>query len=184
MFNVLVVDDQPPIVNAMRRVINQIPAGWLHQQACNVTGFSDPAEALQSLNEKPYDVVVADLAMPGMGGMEFLRKAQQLQPDATRIIVSGHGSFPTALAAINETQVFRFVPKPWNDKELQLALTQALLTAELQRENQQLADSVRADTNHADAQASSLRKLEAEYPGITRVDWDDSGAICIDEDAP
>jgi YesN/AraC family two-component response regulator len=182
MYNILLLDDEPAIVNAMRRVIARIPSSWL-AQPCSISGFTDPDIALHALAETDYDVVVADLRMPRMSGLDFLRHAQTLQPDATRIIVSGHGDFTAVLAALNETQVFRFVPKPWNDRELQLAMVQALLTRDLQRENQQLADQVRAGGHRGYQPASSLRKLEAECPGITHVERDEYGAICIDEAA-
>ena len=182
MYNILVVDDEPPIVNAIRRVLGRIPASWL-AQPCAITSFNDPAEALQSLGgDTAFDVVIADLRMPGMGGLEFLRHAQQLQPDAMRIIISGHGDFSVVLAALNDTQVFRFVPKPWDENELQLAVVQALLTGDLQRENQKLADRVRAGAGSGAEGAASLRKLEAECPGITHVVRDEAGAICIDDD--
>ncbi len=180
MYEILLLDDEPAIVSAMRRVIGRIPSNWL-AQPCNIHGFSTPSDALQSLNETDYDVVVSDLRMPEMNGLEFLGQAQQLQPDAMRIIISGHGDFPAVLAALNETHVFRFVPKPWNDKELQLALVQALLTRDLQRENQQLADRVRSGAGDWSRQSGDMRKLEAECPGITHVVRDESGAICIDE---
>lgn len=182
MYNILILDDEPAIVNAMRRVIGRIPSSWL-AQPCEIAGFSDQTAALQSLGETEYDVVISDLRMPGMSGLEFLTHAQQLQPDATRIIISGHGDFSVVLAALNETQVFRFVPKPWDDKELQLALVQALLTRDLQRENQQLADQVRSSVGAWSSQDSSMRKLEAEYPGITHVVRDESGAIFLNEEA-
>lgn len=179
MYTILLLDDEPAIVSAMRRVITRIPASWL-AQPCEISGFNDPNEALRSLEETDYDVVISDLRMPGMGGLEFLSHAQQLQPDAMRIIISGHGDFSVVLAALNETQVFRFVPKPWNDKELQLALVQALLTRDLHRENEQLADRVRAGAGAWTHETASMRKLEAECPGITHVARDDSGAICLD----
>lgn len=182
MYNILVLDDESSIVNAMRRVIGRIPSSWL-VQPCSVSGFTDPDIALRALAESDYDVVVADLRMPRMSGLEFLRQAQGMQPDATRIIVSGHGDFTAVLAALNETQVFRFVPKPWIDRELQLAIVQALLTRDLQRENQQLADQVRAAGHHGYQPTSSMRRLEAECPGITHVERDEYGAICIDESA-
>lgn len=182
MYNILVLDDEPAIVNAMRRVIGRIPKSWL-AQPCNVAGFSDPSTALTSLSETDYDAVVSDLRMPGMSGLEFLRHAQQLQPDAMRIIISGHGDFKVVLEALNETQVYRFVPKPWDEKELQLALVQALLTRDMQRENQELADQMRTHADTWSTRDSSMRKLEAECPGITHVMRDEFGAIMLDESA-
>ncbi|HEX7325552.1 MAG TPA: response regulator [Rhodanobacteraceae bacterium] len=180
MYNVLVVDDEPAMVNAMRRVIARIPRNWL-DEGCQVTGVSDPGDALERLDgDAPYAVVIADLRMPAINGIELLRRAREAQPDAVRIIMSGHGDFPAVLAAINDTQVFRFLPKPWKDDEMQRAVVQAIRTGELQRENEQLAAKARARAGSVSNHDTDLRKLEAEYPGITHVDRDESGAICLD----
>lgn len=180
MYHVLVVDDEPAMVNAMRRVIARIPPTWL-EQGCRVTGVSDPGDALAHLEgDTPFDVVIADLRMPDIDGLELLRRAKAAQPNAVRIIMSGHGDFPTVLAAINDTQVFRFVPKPWKDSEMQRAVVQAIRTGALQRENERLADTLRDAASSEPGQSMELRKLEAEYPGITHVDRDETGAIYLD----
>ena len=85
------------------------------------------------------------------------------------------------MAAINDSGVFRFVAKPWDDAELQLTLTLALQTRTMQRENQRLADEVRVQRGQLSEQDARLRELEAECPGITRVERDDTGAIVLGE---
>jgi DNA-binding NtrC family response regulator len=119
--------------------------------------------------------------MPGVDGLDFLRQVRKLQPDAVRIVISGHGDLPSALAAINDVGVFRFVAKPWDEGELQLTLASALQTRALQRENQRLADEVRVQRGQLSEQDARLRELEAECPGITNVERDDNDAIVLDE---
>lgn len=180
MYNILVLDDQPPIINAMRRVIDRIPSDLLDAR-CRVHGFDNPDNALGSLRDVSYDAVISDLRMPGVDGLDFLRQARKLQPDAIRIVISGHGDLSSTMAAINDVGVFRFVAKPWDEAELQLTLALALQTRALQRENQRLADEVRVQRGQLSEQDARLRELEAECPGITRVDRDDTGAIVLDE---
>lgn len=180
MFNILVLDDQPAIINAMRRAIDRIPPDLLDSR-CRVHGFDNPENALESLRDVAYDAVISDLRMPEVDGLDFLRQARELQPDAVRMVISGYGDLPSAIAAINDVGVFRFVAKPWDDDELQLTLALALQTRGMQRENQRLADEVRVQRGQLSEHDALLRELEAECPGITRVERDETGAIVLDE---
>lgn len=180
MYNILILDDQSAIINAMRRAIDRIPSDLLDSR-CRVHGFDNPKNALESLRDVAYDAVISDLRMPGVDGLDFLRQARDLQPDAVRILISGYGDLPSAMAAINDIGVFRFVAKPWDDAELQLTLVAALQTRTMQRENQRLADEVRVQRGQLSEQDARLRELESECPGITRVERDDTGAIVLGE---
>ncbi|KGI78242.1 response regulator [Oleiagrimonas soli] len=179
-YSLLVLDDEPQIVKAMTRVLARMPSEWL-DAPCDVRGFSDPHEALASLGERSYDLVISDLRMPLMNGMEFLRQSLDLQPDAMRIVISGHADLPTVMAAINDVQVFRFIDKPWNDTELQMGVAQALRNCMLLRENKRLADVVRVQRSTISKHEQALRDLEADSPGITHVERDETGAIFLDE---
>lgn len=179
-YSLLVLDDEPQIVKAMTRVLARMPSEWL-DAPCAVQGFTDPHEALASLGERNYDLVISDLRMPIMNGLDFLRQALELQPDAMRIVISGHTDLPTVMSAVNDTRVFRFIDKPWNDTELQMGVAQALRNCMLLRENQRLADVVRVQRSTISRQEEALRDLEADSPGITHVERDETGAIFIDE---
>jgi DNA-binding NtrC family response regulator len=181
-YKLLLLDDETPILNALVRVIQRIPADRLAGD-CLIRSFTDPAQALQSLREESYDLLVTDFRMPAMDGLEFLRQAIEHQPEVARIVISGQADLPAVTAAINDVQVFRFVNKPWVDDELQLAIVQTLKAHALRRENQRLADLVRAQQGTISRQEAALRELEAECPGITRVERDESGAIYLDVDA-
>ncbi len=180
MYNILVLDDQPQIINAIRRLVERIPPDWLDGR-CRVHGFDNPVTALASLQDVAYDVIISDLRMPDIDGLEFLRRTLQLQPSAARMVMSGYGDLPAVIAAINEIRACRFVAKPWNDDDLQRTLAAALHDGALQRENQRLADDVRVQRGEISAQDAVLRQLEAECPGITQVEWDETGAIVLGE---
>ncbi|SEI88546.1 response regulator [Frateuria terrea] len=180
-YKLLLLDDEPAILSALSRVINRIGAERLGAP-CRISAYTDASLALTSLQSEPYDLVITDFRMPAMSGLDFLREAIRYQPDIARIIISGHADLPTMVAAINDTQVFRFVGKPWDDNELQLAVIQALHVYTLSRENQRLADLVRVQQGTISRQEAELRQLESECPGITRVERDERGAIYLDED--
>ncbi|HET6631693.1 MAG TPA: response regulator [Rhodanobacteraceae bacterium] len=181
MYKLLLLDDEQPILSALRRVISRIPPQRL-DGGCSMATFTDPAQALDSLRDEPCDLILADYRLPGMDGLDFLRRAIEIQPDVARIVISGQADLPVVLSAINDARVFRFVSKPWSDAELQLCIVQALQDCTLRRENQRLADLVRSQQNALSRHEAALRQLEAECPGITQVVRDESGAIFIDED--
>lgn len=181
MHTILILDDEPSVLSAMKRVIARIPPDWL-QAPCQINTFSDPLQALKSLDGVSYDLIISDLRMPGTDGLTFLRLAMKFQPQAVRIAISGDGDVPAIMSVLNESRVFRFIEKPWNDTELQTVITQALHTCVLQRENQRLADEVRTQRGTITKQEAMLRELESECPGITRIERDERGAIYLDEE--
>lgn len=180
MYTLLVLDDEPAIVHAMTRILKRMPQEWL-REPCTLKTFTDPLKALQSLADVPYDLIISDLRMPGMDGLTFLRQALEFQPEALRMVVSGHADRDAVLSAMNDTRVFRFVEKPWDDSELQLAVVHALQTSALMHENQRLADLVRMQRGTISRQEAVLRELESECPGITQLQRDETGAIYLDE---
>ncbi|MEI7037300.1 response regulator [Fulvimonas yonginensis] len=180
-YKLLLLDDEQAILNALTRVIKRIDSDRFGGP-CQIKTFTSATEALACVRQEPVDLIITDFRMPAMTGLEFLREAIRHQPDVARIIISGQADLPTVVAAINDTQVFRFVNKPWDDGELQLAVVQALHVYALSRENQRLADLVRVQQGTISRQEAALRQLESECPGITRVERDENGAIYLDLD--
>ena len=60
-------------------------------------------------------VIISDLRMPGMNGIEFLSRVKKLYPDTVRIILSGHGDLASVTDAINHGAIYQFLSKPWDD---------------------------------------------------------------------
>lgn len=115
---ILFVDDEPNILDTFLRNL---------RRAFDVTTAEGPEQGLLALEGKgPFAVVVSDLRMPGMDGITFLEHVRQRAPDAVRVILSGHGDFATAVAAVNRGAVFRFLIKPSPPEELVAVLRDAL----------------------------------------------------------
>jgi response regulator RpfG family c-di-GMP phosphodiesterase len=74
----------------------------------------------------PYAVVVADMQMPGMNGVEFLAEVERRSPDTVRVMLTGNADQPTAIAAVNRGHVFRFLTKPCSAETLSATLEAAL----------------------------------------------------------
>lgn len=84
-------------------------------------------EALQAISQQgPYAVVVADMRMPGMNGVELLTEVRKKAPGTVRMMLTGNADQQTALAAVNEGQIFRFMTKPCPPEEFARSLTAAL----------------------------------------------------------
>jgi response regulator RpfG family c-di-GMP phosphodiesterase len=142
----LVVDDEAPILHALQRTFEA--AGY------QVTACADPAEALDRLREKPYQVLSADYMMPGMTGAEFLSQAKVLQPETIRILLTAAHDFSAAVDAVNNGEIFRILAKPWNRVELLGTVRQAFDTYALRERNRQLTAIVQSQN----AELASLNK--------------------------
>jgi diguanylate cyclase (GGDEF)-like protein len=91
-----------------------------------IAATGDPREALAWAEQRAFDLVLSDENMAGMKGHELLARLKNLQPDCVRFIMSSHGELTSAIRAINEGEVARYILKPWNDEELLLAIHQAI----------------------------------------------------------
>lgn len=108
--SVLCVDDETRILEGLQLTL---------RQHFTVTVSSAPDAALQLLEKRDdFAVVVTDMRMPGMLGSELLARARQLRPDTTRLLLTGHADLTSAVRAINDGNVFRFLTKPCPSKEL------------------------------------------------------------------
>lgn len=101
---VLFVDDDVKILSSFRRSLSD------HYDVHVAEGGPNGLGTLK--DEGPFAVVVSDLKMPGMDGIEFLRKASEGYPDTVRVMLTGFADLNAAVASVNEGQVFRFLTKP------------------------------------------------------------------------
>ena len=90
--------------------------------------YSDAHEALARLGilSESFDLIITEYLMPEMNGLDFLRQARALRPDALRIMLTGHADLDIAVAAINEAAVYRFLLKPWDAFDLRVMVKLAL----------------------------------------------------------
>ena len=163
---VLLVDDEAPIVAALRRT--------LRGRGYRIFGVTSPAEALEVLAKETVDLVISDIDMPGMSGLDLVARVRRDFPGSVRILLTGRGTLDAALRAINDGEVHRFLTKPWEDDELREIVASALARLE------ELRRAQAADQGAARKRAM-VAELEREHPGIAQVDRDGEGAYVIDE---
>lgn len=137
---ILVVDDESGIVNAVRRELMTPPLGRYRYE---IETFTNPVEALERAREQQFEVVVSDYRMPEMSGLDFLKAFAPIQPDCVRIVLSGHTDMEALVRMINETRIYRFIPKPWSSYFLKSSLSQAVDFRTASVENRQLAQLLR-----------------------------------------
>ena len=100
----LVVDDDPLFLDSIKATL---------RKKYSVETCESPLVALQSLQKgQRFAVIISDMRMPGMSGVEFLRQASSLDKDAVRVMLTGHADLETAMSAVNEGGVSHFLTKP------------------------------------------------------------------------
>lgn len=171
MIRIQLLDDEPHILKALQRVIRR--EGW------EADVFTDAEEALSALGENEYAVIVVDFQMPQINGVTYLQFARQTQPDAVRMVLTGHGDGPTMIKAINLAEVYRFLAKPWDDYEIVAALRSGIDLYQLRNENRRLLEQVRSQQGELERQRGELTRLERDHPGITRVERDEDGNVIV-----
>ena len=132
--HVLIVDDDDLILKALTRILE----GNGYVTHCHLS----PEEALAALEQERPVVIISDYMMPGMDGIDFLKRARNLAPGAVRILCTAAEDFKVALQAVNAGEVFRIVSKPWHQKELLEVVAQAAESSRLRRENERLTAEV------------------------------------------
>jgi DNA-binding NtrC family response regulator len=150
----LLVDDEEVILKALKRVIRD--------DGYRVLTALEGEEALRLVSSEMVDVVLSDIDMPGMSGLDLMVRLRRNHPRVVRLLLTGRATVAMAVEAINEGEVYRFMTKPWDIDELREVLRQAAARAM----------NLRAQESTAGAgqdRAGRLAALERDHPGITQV---------------
>ncbi|MCB0346335.1 MAG: sigma-54-dependent Fis family transcriptional regulator, partial [Bdellovibrionales bacterium] len=132
--HVLLVDDEEGVRASLEQILNE--AGYL------VTSAASGEEALDCAEEQQYDLLLTDLKMPEMDGLQLLQKLQDKRFDATTIVMSAYGNQDIALEAMR-LGAYDYISKPFNAEEIILTLKKAEEREKLRKENALLKDQVR-----------------------------------------
>ena len=105
MAKILIIEDEQAIRNVLSNIIREEDSSYTVELAEN------GVEGLDKLSKDPYDLVLCDIKMPKMDGIEVLDKAIEMQPDLTIVMISGHGDIDTAVDCIKKG-AFDYISKP------------------------------------------------------------------------
>jgi YesN/AraC family two-component response regulator len=126
----LVVDDQKMILSALKRLLRGMDVECFFA----LTG----REALSIIENNEIHVILSDLNMPVMNGIELLKRVKEMQPEIIRLILSGNPESQTVLKAINDGNILRCILKPWDNIELITVLKQAFDLYNLRQDKKSL----------------------------------------------
>ena len=124
---ILVVDDEPMVTEIVEMLV-RAETNW------DVAAFQDPQRAVESLGTRTYDAALTDFLMPGMDGLELLKKVREAQPACTRVLLTGYADKQNAIRAINEAGLYYYLEKPWDNHVLLMVLRNAVERARLVRD--------------------------------------------------
>ena len=129
---VLFVDDEEKILRSLKR--------GLLDESYNKLFANSGKEALEILQQKEVHVIVTDMRMPEMTGLELLRGVKKEYPNIVRMVLSGYTQITTLLTAINQGEVYKFITKPWKlEEDFKPAVRQAIEYYDLLNERDRLA---------------------------------------------
>src|SRR5215471_15090293 len=127
--NILIIDDE----RSIRKTLNEI----LSYEGFKIEEATDGEEGLKLFSEKTYDVVLCDIKMPKLDGLEFLVKAGEINSDVPVIMISGHGTIETAVDAVKKG-AYDYVAKPPDLNRLLITIRNALDRSSLNKETKTL----------------------------------------------
>ncbi|RMG41656.1 MAG: response regulator [Candidatus Dadabacteria bacterium] len=161
---ILLVDDEPNILEGLRRNITD--------KNMQVDLAHSGKVALRKMSEgDPYAIIVSDIRMPQMDGVELLKRVKEEYPDTVRMVLTGYADLSAALSVVNEAQVFRIMTKPCSAAVFKETLAQAIRQYELQQSEKVLVHQTLHGTVKVLTEIWSLYDPIASYqiPGIKKV---------------
>jgi DNA-binding NtrC family response regulator len=167
--NILLVDDEQPIREALLLLLKNADY--------RITGCGSGQEAIQHLETEQFDIVVTDLFLPDITGIDILKKAKQLSPAIEVILITGHASAETAVRAMKEG-AFDYITKPLNIEELRVIITKAIEKQQILSENISLKKQLRDKYEFSNIIGSSPA-MQKVFSRITKVIKTDSTVLVL-----
>jgi DNA-binding NtrC family response regulator len=130
MGRILAVDDELDMLALLKMIIE----GYSDHQ---VTATNNPLEASELLDKESFDLILTDLKMPGMDGMEVLAKAKEKDEDALVLVITAYGSLESAEEAVTKG-AFDFITKPFRKEQILLSIDKAMRWREMVRQNKEM----------------------------------------------
>jgi signal transduction histidine kinase len=168
----LVVDDEPEVLRSIHDLFR------LDHRVLTCERGDEAIKILESLED--IQVVMSDQRMPGISGVDVLRRAHRVRPEATRLLLTAYSDIRAVIDAINQGSVFRYISKPWDPEELQSVVRQAveqhdliveksLLLTELQETNRRLVEANRLKGAFIEVASHELNTPVAVVLGMTQL---------------
>jgi two-component system, NtrC family, nitrogen regulation response regulator NtrX len=160
MSSILIVDDE----KAIRKTLTEI----LSYEGYKIEDAENGEDALKKLKEKNYDVVLCDIKMPKVDGLEFLEKSREINPDIPIIMISGHGTIETAVEAVKKG-AFDYVAKPPDLNRLLITIRNAMDRQTLVTETKVLKRKV-SRVQEMIGESAALKKIKDTIDKVAPTD--------------
>ena len=160
MSNILIIDDE----KAIRKTLGEI----LSYEGYKIDDAENGDEGLKKIREKTYDVVLCDIKMPKVDGLEFLEKAKEINPDVPIIMISGHGTIETAVEAVKKG-AFDYVAKPPDLNRLLITIRNAMDKQTLVTETKVLKRKV-SKVQEMIGESGALKKIKDTIDKVAPTD--------------
>ncbi len=149
---VMIVDDEEMVIASLKALL-QLETDY------DVRGFTDPEEAARHAEANALDVVLSDYLMPKMNGIQLLTRIKELQPETSRVLLTGHADKQSAIQAINQVALFQYIEKPWDNSQLLLVINSAVERTRLFRDLREKVDEL--DSAHSSLKDVQKRLIRA-----------------------
>jgi DNA-binding NtrC family response regulator len=150
--SVMIVDDEEMVIASIKAFL-QLETDF------NIQTFTDPEDAARFAEQNPVDVAVSDYLMPKMNGIQLLARLKELQPEASRVLLTGHADKQSAIDAINQVALFQYLEKPWDNAQLLLVVQSGAERARLFRDLREKVDEL--DSAHSSLKTVQKRLIQA-----------------------
>ena len=131
--SILIIDDEKDILDTLMHTLSGL--GY------KLKGLSNPKTALKNIKKDHFDLVITDIMMPNITGLDIIRKIKESKRDTQVIVVTGFASLETAIKSI-QYGVYDYIQKPFNIDEIKITVKNALDTQNLQRRNKILIQKI------------------------------------------
>jgi len=161
--NILFVDDEPNVLQGLQRMMRSMRGEW------EITTAAGGPEALDVLQRQPMDVVVSDMRMPGMDGVQLLREVQKRHPEVVRIVLSGQSDQEMVLQSVRPAH--QYLTKPCSDATLKSAIERSCRLRDLlaDRSLKQLISRVDSLPSLPPLYLEIIKELESPYSSIQKI---------------
>jgi len=143
---VLVVDDE--------EIVRESLGGWLQEDGFQVSSAPEGRTAVEMMKRDRWNVMLVDLKMPGMDGLQVLEEARKLQPEAAIIMMTAYATVDTAVTAM-KLGAFDYLVKPFDPEELSLLMQKVVAQQSLVRENAVLRKALKKEHRFRDLVSKS-----------------------------
>ncbi len=137
---ILIVDDEPDMLKLLSMTIQR-------KTPYQVTITNNPLEALELAKKGGFDLVISDLKMPGLDGLELLDAVKSLDPDTPVILITAYGTIESASEAM-EKGGFDFITKPFRIEQILFTIDRAMKWLKLRKENKLLKEQLQKEGNN------------------------------------